>query len=225
METDAQTYFGSRATAYDSLVRRAVPVYNELIDRLVLYLPERASRILELGCGTGNLSIALARRYPEAEITIVDGSPEMLDITAIRLGESTTVHPIEGAFEDLELFPGRYDLVTSCLSIHHVIDLPALFDRVHAALEPDGLFVFGDQMRGRTDRNHALNWNRMVDFWREPGHLSPEEIASLEEHAACHDHYVPVVRQLALLEQAGFEDLDVVWRSWMWGIICGRRAG
>ena len=222
METDAQTYFGSRVLDYDSLVRRAIPVYQELIDRLTLYLPERATRILELGCGTGNLSIALARRYPQAEITIVDGSEEMLEASSLRLGSPANLRTMNAAFEELALQPGRFDLVTSCLSLHHVVDLGALFEQIHGALEPGGAFVFGDQMRGCTDRSHAINWNRMVEFWREPGHLSPAEIASLDEHAVCHDHYVPIARQLELMSRAGFEELDVVWRSWMWGVVSGR---
>lgn len=223
MDIDAQTYFGSMAAEYDSLVRRAVPVYNALIDRLVLYLPERATRILELGCGTGTLTTALARRYPESEITIVDGSEEMVEVAAARLGRSARLRRMPSAFEELELEPERYDLVTSCLSLHHVVDLLSLFRGIHGALEPGGRLVFGDQMRGCTDRHHALNWNRMVAFWREPGHLGPEEIDSLERHAEVHDHYVPVVRQVELLADAGFTELDVVWRSWMWGVVTGRR--
>ena len=80
----AAEYFGAMAERYDDLIRRAVPRYDELSDRLIEYLPD-AARILELGCGTGRLSLALAARFPHATLTCVDASPEMVEITRSRL--------------------------------------------------------------------------------------------------------------------------------------------
>lgn len=81
----AAEFFGSMVEEYDSLIRRAVPRYDEMIGRLIAYLPRRAERVLELGCGTGNLSVALPGRYPDAAITFVDAAPEMVAITRSRL--------------------------------------------------------------------------------------------------------------------------------------------
>ncbi len=221
MEATAPDYFSARLAEYDSLVRRAVPDYDAMIDRMIAYLPERADRILELGAGTGNLSVALARRYPESRLTLVDASEEMLAFSALRVADPDGVHTICKSFEELELVPESFDLVTSCLSVHHVVDKAALFRSIRATLVPDGTFLLADQMRGQADRHHALNWNTMVEFWRRAGHLSPAEQASLAQHAAEHDHYVSIGEHVALLAAAGFEDLDVVWRSWMWGIVTG----
>src|SRR5688572_3616889 len=81
----ASDYFGSMVETYDSLIRRAVPRYDEMLERLIDYLPAQAGSILELGCGTGNLSLALAARYPGSDITFVDAAPEMLETTKARL--------------------------------------------------------------------------------------------------------------------------------------------
>jgi hypothetical protein len=62
----------------------------------------------------------------------------------------------------------------------------------------------------------------MEAFWSLPGHLTPNEVQELREHAAVHDHYVTIPEQLAALSAAGFVELDVVWRNWMWGIVHGR---
>jgi len=74
----AAQYFGSMVQSYDSLIARAVPRYGEMTDRLVEYLacgPGRES-ILELGCGTGNLSMRLVAAFPDAAITFVDAAPD-----------------------------------------------------------------------------------------------------------------------------------------------------
>src|SRR5712671_36129 len=69
--TAASEYFGSMVESYDSLIRRAVPRYDEMTARLLDYTPREAESVLELGCGTGNLSLGLARRYPAASLTLV----------------------------------------------------------------------------------------------------------------------------------------------------------
>lgn len=219
----ASEYFGAMVAEYDSLILRAVPRYQELIARLSAYLPDSMRRAVELGCGTGNYSLELVRRYPGLELTIVDASPEMLAATATRVAQAGgSVVSLESRFEELELEPGAYDLVTSCLSLHHVEDMAGLFRRLRPALAPGGHLVYGDQMGGGNARHSALNWGRMEAFWRRPGHLTDEEQRSLREHARLHDHYVSIVDQLRWLEQAGFRELDVVWRNWMWGIITAR---
>ena len=69
----ATGYFGSMTESYDSLIHRAVPRYDEMISRLLDYLPAHAQCVLELGSGTGNLSLRLAESLPAAALTLVDG--------------------------------------------------------------------------------------------------------------------------------------------------------
>ncbi|MDA1264789.1 MAG: methyltransferase domain-containing protein, partial [Planctomycetota bacterium] len=52
----------------------------ELLARIPVEAPRR---VVDLGCGTGNLTAALAARWPEAEVVGVDHSAEMLE----RAGE------------------------------------------------------------------------------------------------------------------------------------------
>ena len=85
MPTSASGYFGSMAESYDSLIHRAVPRYDEMIARLLDYLPRDARRVLELGSGTGNLSLRLAESLPRAALTLVDGSEEMIALVRSRL--------------------------------------------------------------------------------------------------------------------------------------------
>ena len=86
--TSASKYFGSMADSYDSLIHRAVPRYDEMTARLLEYLPRDVERVLELGCGTGNLSLRLAESLPSASLTLVDGSDEMIALVRSRIGES-----------------------------------------------------------------------------------------------------------------------------------------
>lgn len=224
METTASEYFGNRAREYDSLIRRCVPRYDEMLARLGRYLPDGAERVVELGCGTGNLTLRLAERYPGATLLCVDAAGEMLALTRARLGPAAArAEFVERRFEDMGLAPGGADLVTSCISLHHVEDKAALYADLYAALEPGGRFVLADQMAGVTERIHGVNWEAWLAFCRLDGHCSEDEVRSLLDHAHEHDHYTPVPEHFRLLAEAGFTELDCVWRNWIWGIVCARR--
>ena len=212
------------AESYDSLIHRAVPRYDEMTARLLEYLPHDARRVLELGCGTGNLSLRLVASLPRAALTLIDGSEEMIELVRSRIAESksnsnqrVTYHVAR--FEELEFPRESFDLVVSSISLHHVEDKARLYARIHSTMRTGGRFCFADQMRGEPEANHRLNWERWLDFCREPGHCTPDEIESLLQHAAAHDHYTTMTEHFTLLSAAGFSEIDCVWRNWMWGIV------
>ena len=78
--TTTDTYFETTAREYDERTLRGLPRYKEMLGQIAAQLPERASRILELGCGTGALTAMLAGRYPEARLTAVDASAGMIGV-------------------------------------------------------------------------------------------------------------------------------------------------
>jgi hypothetical protein len=99
-----------------------------------------------------------------------------------------------------------------------------LYDRIHSLLRPRGRFCFADQIRGEPESNHEVNWRTWLEYCAQPGHCSPDEIESLLQHSAAHDHYTTLSDHFALLRLAGFVELDCVWRNWMWGIVTATRA-
>ena len=210
--------------SYDSLIRRAVPRYDEMVARVLDFVPPDARTLVELGCGTGNLSLELVAKYPRGALTFVDASPEMIAVTRSRVDQArTSATPSVGflvqRFEELDFRERTFDVVVSSISLHHVEDKSRLYARIQSLLNRGGRFCFADQIRGEPESNHRLNWERWLDFCRERGHCTPEEIESLVQHAAAHDHYTTLTDHIALLSRAGFSEIDCVWRNGMWGIV------
>lgn len=222
--TDAGEWFAHRVNEYDSLIRRAVPDYEGMTRRLADYLPTRARRVLELGCGTGNFSLALATRYPTADLTVVDAAQEMIDVTRGRIASADPEFGgratfITGRFEELALESEAFDVVTSCISLHHVRDKAPLFSTIHGALEAGGRFCFADQMRAAPESINQRNWDDWLSFCREPGNCTDAEIEQLLEHAAEYDHYETVGEHFRMLHDAGFTEVDCLWRNGMWTMV------
>jgi ubiquinone/menaquinone biosynthesis C-methylase UbiE len=92
------------------------------------------ARVLEVGCGTGNYSLALAERAGCA-VHGVDPSAEMLARARARSGQ---IDFREGRAEDLPFATASFDLVFSVDVIHHVADRPAAYREAFRVLRPGG---------------------------------------------------------------------------------------
>ena len=218
--------FGAMAKDYDSIARRGMPVYDEMLGAIMDCLVDGAVDVLELGCGTGALTLRLARRYPSAAITAIDAAPEMLAIARDRLdgaGAAGRVTLRTGLFEDLELGTGSYDLIATNMALHHIERKQSFYTALRAALRPGGLLVLGDEVQGALPHIEERFWNGWLDFARRPGGLAEAEIEEIISHVDQLDHYETLPRQLDLLRTAGFEVIDCVWRKLNY-TVCVARA-
>jgi ubiquinone/menaquinone biosynthesis C-methylase UbiE len=93
-----------------------------------------ASRVLEVGCGTGNYIIALQSQVGCA-CWGIEPSPEMLSRAQER---STAVDFRLGRAEGLDLEPGSLDLVFTVDVIHHMTDRRAYYEQTYGILSPGG---------------------------------------------------------------------------------------
>jgi SAM-dependent methyltransferase len=110
-------------------------------------LPERGERAVDLGCGTGRHAAMLAGRY--REVLGVDLSEPMLEIARARHG-AAGVRLVRRDLRDLRPERvGRFDLVLSAHTLHHVGDLDATLDRIRELVAPGGRAVLVDNVAAR----------------------------------------------------------------------------
>jgi SAM-dependent methyltransferase len=141
--------------AFSRFYDRIVGDRSDEVARVLAYIGKyrpSATSLLELGCGTGALLEGLAS---ELEVTGVDRSPEMLAVAAARLPSV----PLVRADMTAVSLGARYDVVICMFdTLNHVPSFPgwkALFDRVHAHLADDGLFIFDVNTAGRLTGLHG----------------------------------------------------------------------
>ncbi|MFT7835934.1 class I SAM-dependent methyltransferase [Saccharothrix sp. BKS2] len=99
-------------------------------------------RILDLGCGTGAGTLALLARFPAAEVTAVDSSPNHLRRLREKAQVAGVSDRVRTAEADLDAtWPelGTPDLVWASASLHHLADPGRALRRVRDLLAPGGL--------------------------------------------------------------------------------------
>jgi ubiquinone/menaquinone biosynthesis C-methylase UbiE len=223
-EEGPEEYWGAHAAEYNEFIVRVVPRYAEMLRLLLEYLPAAADRVLELGTGTGNVSLELAARWPNAHFTFVDAAPEMLDIMRGRLRAKAPAVAARASFraqrfEELQLDAGSVDVAVASLSLHHVEDIGAVYDRLAPALGRGGRLIMLDGLRGEAAVDHAVHMARWDAYWRSPGKLSEAELDDVVEHIERHDHYRTLNEHFALLRSAGFAYADCLWRDGLFTLL------
>jgi ubiquinone/menaquinone biosynthesis C-methylase UbiE len=128
--------FGRRAASYDR-IRPVDENWRRTFDVVVGEADLRGRRVLDLGCGTGRLSAALAEEGI-ARVWGVDASAEMLAVAREKLPAGVGLK--QGRAEDLPFRDGWFERVVMWLVVH-LVDRPAAFAEVARVLAPDGRFA------------------------------------------------------------------------------------
>jgi ubiquinone/menaquinone biosynthesis C-methylase UbiE len=136
MSSNPATDFGARAATYDDV--RPVDdnwwaVY-ELVERAA---DLRGRRVLDVGCGTGRLSVALAERAG-AKVWGVDASPEMLAVAQSKAPRGVAFKLARA--EALPFKDGWFERVALWLVVH-LVERPAAFAEARRVLAGDGRLV------------------------------------------------------------------------------------
>ena len=169
--------FGPLADDYDRL-RPADDNWWELVDVLVSEGDLRGRRVLDVGCGTGRLSVALAERG--AKVWGVDLSKEMLARAQIAAGRKVGLK--RGSAEALPFKDGWFERVVLRLVVH-LLDRARALPELERVLAPGGRAVFATFTPGH------FEWYWLVDVFPEIAEIdrrrfpSPDVLAGELEQA------------------------------------------
>ena len=130
------------AATYDEAAVLHLEVGRRLLSRLDL-MTLTPRQILDLGVNTGRMSLALAKRYPQAKRIIgLDIAAAMLQQARKRAGWFSKQRFVQADAQAIPLATGQFDLIYSALVLPWCTDLKVVLQEVTRLLKPRGLFVF-----------------------------------------------------------------------------------
>ncbi|MBC1220019.1 class I SAM-dependent methyltransferase [Nostoc sp. UCD121] len=221
---------------FDIGIRQLIPRYDEMLEVITRCLPSTSLRILELGCGTGELSLKILKRFPNAQLIALDYSPRMLKFAQDKITASGYQKRWVGTqadFGDWANNPEKLDIgsefnaCVSSLAIHHLQDEMKLklFSRIAASLTQDGCFWNGDPILPESSALAEVYQAAREEWSVEQGTNLTEVRAKLGTSStqgySSQDQLASLDAHLQMLSKGGFKTVAVPWKYYGLAVLGG----
>jgi tRNA (cmo5U34)-methyltransferase len=216
------------ATVFPDMIRRSVPCYELVVPMTGLLIARQLASpaprlVYDLGCSLGATTLAilhalealgLGRKALDLEIRAVDSSAAMLE----QARASTTdprVTFIEADIRHLQFAPSAAVTLNWVLQFLPAENRSETLQKIHASLEPGGLFVLSEKIRSDDPALEAFNNAAHLDFKRANGY---SELEISQKRTALEQVMVPetIDDHLQRLRDTGFQNSRVWFQCLNW---------
>jgi tRNA (cmo5U34)-methyltransferase len=198
-----------------------------VIASLIPAEPEQWFNGVDLASGAGDLSKVILERFPQAQMTLLDGSDGMLTQAAENLADYALridLRQFDLMNTDwLDELSRRNRCIASSLAIHHLDEAAKrhLFERLYDHLDTPGVLLIADLVEPVNEQARMLyadEWDRIT---RDQSERVAGSLAAFHEFQDGWNHYrTPDIEfdqpsrlfdQLVWLSEAGFREVDCFW--------------
>ncbi len=226
----AKFKFGNEvANVFDDMVNRSIPFYQEihhiLLDILKRYqLPKNhddsLAPIYDLGCSTSETLITIARSGYLGDLIGIDNSEAMIEKSKQKIAQILPEEKgkqIQLYCDDLRNTSAKYWSNASMIIMNYTLQFVPLQDRdellrnIYGRLHEGGIFFLAEKVQTPAKKIEGLVTELYYDFKRRNGY---SELEISQKRQALEDVLVPVSsqRQIAMLREAGFQDVEMIFR-------------
>ncbi|MGD0450868.1 MAG: methyltransferase domain-containing protein [Candidatus Bathyarchaeia archaeon] len=222
-------------------------IWRQKLISFLPFEPTDALRVLDLGAGTGALSLALLNIFPNLSLTCLDFSEAMLSHARQQLtkfeGKVTFVQSNLRGPDWMQTIKGTYDGVVSSFVTHTIPDrVKELYQEVFRLLNPSGCFLSCDVFSPPgSELERIYHKSRLVDFQyliktktgvekslQEVEQLLSDRSKSYKTFFEKSDKIFSVgaptvMNHLEWLKEAGFDEVDCLWKHARNAIVGGFR--
>ncbi len=199
-------FFAARLDGYDEHMRTEIEGASGFYAYTASLLPGAAdSRVLDLGCGTGLELEEYFALNPRAKVTGIDLSKDMLNVLKTKFPEKELTL-VQASYFDIPFGEKCYDAAVSVESLHHfpAEKKEALYEKLHAALKENGIFVLTDYFAESAELEE--------EYFRNLAELKKAQ--DLSDHEFYHyDTPLLVEHEMDILRRAGFREVRIM-RHW-----------
>ena len=202
-------FFDARTDGYEDHMREALPdaAFNQFYQAVSSPIAETDDplAILDLGCGTGLELEALFQRVPNALVTAVDVSQNMLARLRHRYAaHMSQITLVTASYLTMPFGTHAYDHAISAMSLHHLSPdtKRELYKKIHAALKPGGSYIEGD----------SVTLAEMESQFLAEYHEQVADVPQAQDGEYHIDVPFSIGTQKSLLREAGFKNFELIWQ-------------
>jgi len=143
---DNREWFQEWANEYDTTLGK-VQRHHKLLDLVVKVSGiQRNDQVLDIGCGTGLLSLKFLNKTA-CTITAIDSSSQMLKIFQEKIEKynlTEKIHCAQVSAENMNFKPDQFDIIAATVALHHVKCKEPVIKNIYASLKGGGRFIIGE---------------------------------------------------------------------------------
>jgi SAM-dependent methyltransferase len=166
-------------------------------------------RVLDLGCGVGRSTLAIARTYPRTVVRGIDLDAPSVDHARRSAAEEGLAHRVSFATDDAAVIAAdeRYDLVTILEALHDMGDPVGALRAARGALADRGAVLIADQL---TRDGYAADGDPMERFQYGCSVLHCLPATRAEAHVTAHGTVIRAATVERWAREAGFAEVTVL---------------
>lgn len=171
------------------------------------------SNILDVCTGTGDIAIMLAKKFPNASITALDFSLEMLKIAKIK-SKNLNINFINNNALDMPFLNNSFDLCTISFGLRNLPDITAAIKEIHRVLATNGELLIIDLGKPKMNWLYPLILDKVIPILGKIFHENKYPYQYLVES----QKDFPSPQNLSkVLQSVGFADTKI--RNFLFGTI------
>lgn len=223
MNETTQKWFNEWADEYDQVLGNQKR-HHQMLDLAVQMAKVKdGEHVLEIGCGTGLLSMKFLQA---ANCTLhgIDLAEDMLKLCKKRMEDLNLTSRVtikQGDISDLEFEDSTFDIVASTVTLHHLKDKQPTINKIYRILKPGGRFVLGDlDVDTSGDLTNVGRLRHILDFLKDELSSALEEggvdaFSRMYDNGKKHilndgEYCISFKMWSELCENAGFKHINIV---------------
>lgn len=213
--------FDIAAEKYDEQRKFFIPGFDDFYETSISFLSDCRNdfkSILDLGAGTGLLTKYLFQKFSSASFTLVDVSPQMLEIAKSRFVNQNNIEYILSDYSK-KLPEKKFDLISSALSIHHLENDSKLnlYSMIYNNLEEGGFFINLDQFNSDSNIINE-NYNKWWNAFIENSPITKEDLDLAMKRREL-DRENTIDETKLMLKKTGFKNVECIYCFMKFGVI------
>jgi tRNA (cmo5U34)-methyltransferase len=192
------------------------PLCLELVAQAAAAATPNATHVLDVGCGAGKYVLRLLQSLPDLNATLIDLSLPMLERARERVMAATSgeVITLQGDIRELQWEKSTFDVIVAASVLHHLRgeeEWRTVFAQFFDILRPGGSVWIFDLVDSSIPAVQTLMWHRYGEYL---ANLKDEEYRDhVFSYIEKEDTQRPLMFQLDLLREVGFETVDVLHKN------------